>query len=784
MGSINQRGLNMLIPKKELDTVNGEGLTFAAKVHKCARLYATNGIAVIPLAPGGKALPRGDHYLTYSDASKDLAVIDKWFDPKTGSYSGFNIGIVCGTQDGVWAVDADVKGDHNGIEAFNEMAEAYGPLPDCPIQDTPGGGRHYLFHWADGATSSTSKLADALDTRGGTRDAYKGHIVAYPSRINGIEDRQYVWALGGEVPDTPQWLLDKMGHPWGIQNQNDAGLGNEEVTTADLEVVVPLDQIERMLDAIDIEILSYDEWLSIGQAINSQHQSIAALEAWDAWSRTGSRYKPGECHVRWKGFDPSGSIRIGTLFYHARANGWEMDPELDKTGGRFEALVAKLNMKYAVVLVGNKVKILREKKGDGISDNYDLLDREAFLTLLANHRITAMTMAGTPTTKNVGEIWLAHKDRRTFPEGIVLCPPPLVAPAGSWNTWKGLAVEPKKGDCSKFTNHIKEILCNGHEDHYEWVLDWIADLFQEPGNPKGTAIVVRGEEGTGKGTVASTIGECFGSHYRHFTNSKQLVGNFNAYAASTVFLFADEVTWGGNIKSDGVLKGLVSERVIEIERKGIDSYSSRNVCRVFIASNNEWVIPTGPQARRWLVLEISNQMAKNRDYFNAIYEEIQNGGREAFAYDMLHRKITRNLATAPETDQLREQKIISLVGHYTKDSLVSWWSYCLQSHSLDDGITDIEVQEQYRDGWPSRLNKKAMYQTYEDWCIKRHAQPRSYIWFYTTMKKYGIETVRGKAPTKEAQREYYSTIPDYDRCLRNFHTVTGIKIERPWEEGE
>jgi hypothetical protein len=77
-------------------------------------------------------------------------------------------------------------------------------------------------------------------------------------------------------------------------------------------------------------------------------------------------------------------------------------------------------------------------------------------------------------------------------------------------------------------------------------------------------------------------------------------------------------------------------------------------------SNEEWSVPAGPFSRRYFVLDVNPKRKGDKAYFDALHEELENGGVEAFLYDMLRRKITCNLREAPITEGLRIQRELSL----------------------------------------------------------------------------------------------------------------------------
>ena len=211
------------------------------QVYLAAQEYINAGIYVLPLAINAKSLPYQKEYnINYGSASRKPETIEKWFHPMNGLFAGWNIGIATGKKDGVFAVDVDMHGEEDGIANLEALEAEFEPLPDTPMQITPSGGRHYLFLWQENAASSTSKIAPSIDTRGGTGKTSKGHIVVFPSTING---NKYRWEESGIVASLPPWIMEKMGVLWKAPVGRDRG--NENVTEDDLEKKVPVEQIKR-----------------------------------------------------------------------------------------------------------------------------------------------------------------------------------------------------------------------------------------------------------------------------------------------------------------------------------------------------------------------------------------------------------------------------------------------------------------------------------------------------------------------------------------------------------
>jgi hypothetical protein len=86
-----------------------------------------------------------------------------------------------------------------------------------------------------------------------------------------------------------------------------------------------------------------------------------------------------------------------------------------------------------------------------------------------------------------------------------------------------------------------------------------------------------------------------------------------------------------------------------------------NLIRLMMASNNEWVIGAGNEARRYLVLDVSEAKMQDKAYFAAIVEQLDQGGREAMMHDLMRLDLKNfDLRTIPQTKALLDQKLLSM----------------------------------------------------------------------------------------------------------------------------
>lgn len=303
--------------------------------------------------------------------------------------------------------------------------------------------------------------------------------------------------------------------------------------------------------------------------------------------------------------------------------------------------IAEMNRNYAVVSVGGKTRVV------SLAD-----PREITFSTFEDFRNYHL---------GIGERWLKNPSRRQY-AGITFAPGLAPEIHGKLNLWRGFAVEPKKGDCSKFLAHVRDNICSGDAAIYEYLIDVMADAVQNPNKQGEVCVAVRGLKGVGKGKFILHFGSLFGPHFAHVSEPSQLAGKFNAHLEQCCVLFGDECFWAGNHEHEGTLKRMITEPSLMIERKGVDAIQVPNRLHVYLSANAAWVVPASADERRFLMLDVGDKHRQDYSYFGAIDAQMENGGRGALLYFLLNRKITHNLRQVPQTEGLAKQKALSRRG--------------------------------------------------------------------------------------------------------------------------
>ncbi|MBL1263887.1 DUF5906 domain-containing protein [Methylomicrobium sp. RS1] len=279
-----------------------------------------------------------------------------------------------------------------------------------------------------------------------------------------------------------------------------------------------------------------------------------------------------------------------------------------------------------------------------------------------NKRFYHQRLVGIGKRKNAGKAWLEWPSKRYFPSGTGFFPDPSTCPKEVFNLFQGWKVQPIEGDCGPYLYHLEHIMCAGDAVAFKYVVQWLAHLFQRPQQKPSVAILLKSTPGTGKGTMVEPVLEILGVHGNKTNGAYAIAGRFNGVVAGRLLIFADEVELTDTHVNDK-LKGIISEPTVNLERKGLEIEPLPNYCRLIFASNHAKVLNADIRERRYLVLEPSDALAQDTEYFTALWAWIKNEGAAKLLHYLLQVDISDfNPYKCPQTEALIAEKIENLSG--------------------------------------------------------------------------------------------------------------------------
>lgn len=153
-------------------------------------------------------------------------------------------------------------------------------------------------------------------------------------------------------------------------------------------------------------------------------------------------------------------------------------------------------------------------------------------------------------------------------------------------------------------------------------------------------------------------------------------------------LFLDEALFHGDRKSADALKSIATEPFIAINPKHQPVREVRSLLRIFAATNADHWKHTERDDRRDFVLRVSEHRQGDKAWWTAVYNEIDGGGVEAMAHELLTLDLSDfDVRAKPSTRAFTEQKVMSLQG------FDRWWFNALDRGSL----------QAFLDEWPEHV---------------------------------------------------------------------------------
>lgn len=416
----------------------------------------------------------------------------------------------------------------------------------------------------------------------------------------------------------------------------------------------------------------------------------------------------------------------------------------------FSELIGDMNKDYSVVSMSGKSRVAHLKY-DG---KYDLQTFQDFKNFHLNKTVSVVV---DKKVKDISQatIWLNSALRKEYLQGIEFFPTHGDADRknGKLNTWRGFPHERIKYDPKRikpFLHYIENIVCGGNKEYCNYLTGWIAYSFQKPHLQTKVAIVLRGNKGGGKSILGDLLMILWGHHSVRISDSKSIAGNFNGTLENKCFVSGEEAIYHGDKKSEGILKSIITDPTLHIERKGFDAVQHPNRLKIMLTANDDHVIPSSHDERRYFCLHVKDKFKSKADrfeYYEDIYklrgegEEGIDRDNEAFSmffdYFLSYDLTGFNPMNYPETDENRNQMEESL-GYIPKFLLECCERGYIASLRKGESVSGYKI--------PDQDDTCGEVELYPDW--------------YTSVSLLAVK----KAMEEWGQRNYKST---YDKVEKN-----------------
>ena len=221
-------------------------------------------------------------------------------------------------------------------------------------------------------------------------------------------------------------------------------------------------------------------------------------------------------------------------------------------------------------------------------------------------------------------------------------PNDLLTPKNCKNLWKPFPIlkvplDPN-ADTSKITDFITTLL----GDCAEYVLNWLAHVVQRPERKTEVCILLYGSQGCGKSTIGEYIlRKIIGFDKMHVTSKTDKIFGRFVNTQGKLLAVLNEASGKDTFNICDVLKDAITCSMTEQEKKGIDAVSVTDYTNYIFTTNNINSVKIPEDDRRFMPIEINEELQNNKSYFKELYADLDNN---VIMRKFYHELITRDLS--------------------------------------------------------------------------------------------------------------------------------------------
>jgi hypothetical protein len=417
---------------------------------------------------------------------------------------------------------------------------------------------------------------------------------------------------------------------------------------------------------------------------------------------------------------------------------------------------------YAFISNGGKIGFIAKDKS--VLEIYTKSDLKIKFD---NKKITA------PFSKKVYnpvDIFTSSKNREEY-NSIVFKNPEDVKPQ-EYNLFKGWKYKAVKSvDTSFFWDFVKKVIANEDELIFHVIYSWMADIIQNPFSKSGTALVIVGEKGTGKGTFVKTFGNLLDIYFMESADPKRIFGSFNHHLQNCLVIYGNEAFWSGQKSDESKLKSIVTDIDYTYEIKGSLTYKGDNFTHVILDSNSEHIILSSYDERRWINTHTSSIYRGNFEFFEEFNALVKTKEfKESLMFDLMNFDYSpwkKYLRKAPVTQATIDQLLHSL------DLYEQWWLKTLENGDFGDYIYSQDSDNSIR------ISNEALEKSFKNYVQEN--QKRNYdstpTFIKAIKKRFLHDDLIISDTIKSIDGKNAKIIASLDKCRAYFTSKYGIEIK-------
>ncbi|EJN26739.1 hypothetical protein PMI35_03734 [Pseudomonas sp. GM78] len=324
------------------------------------------------------------------------------------------------------------------------------------------------------------------------------------------------------------------------------------------------------------------------------------------------------------------------------------------------------------------------------------------------------------------------------------------------NLWTGPEIRPSgkavsRRDAGPFIEFLQRLFPI-HEERY-YFRDWLAHSVRYPGQRINATVLLRSDQGVGKGFLAEKLlPGLLGKSSIGTVALGDVVGQFNDALVGKTLIVIDEV-YKNPESTVNTLKSIQGNRTITLRRKHIPDTTVDNFLNFIITSNDHFPLPLEQEDRRfWVPAFIKHKESKDETFLflNTILQPwlLEKGGMQ-IVRDLLE---TVDLSEfypwgdPPMTVSKRE-----MIGFCPKERLSEFVADYIAGHLV---VKALDIEAQYRIETGEVLSNRAVAEKLSELGCEAKRTTDGRLWI--TPKGLAAD-LSESSPPAELQRVYSST---------------------------
>jgi hypothetical protein len=301
-----------------------------------------------------------------------------------------------------------------------------------------------------------------------------------------------------------------------------------------------------------------------------------------------------------------------------------------------------------------------------------------------------------------------------------------------------------------FINHIRQVWASDNDEYYTYIMSWLAQVIKTPEQKTEVAILLNGGQGSGKTLPCDILLQrVFGDNIGMISSGLgSLTQRFNGCTMGKIFANVNELSVVGDDFSASFdkMKSLITDRHLQIEKKGLEHIKIDNYTNFIMTTNHRHTIKIEADDRRYFCIEVSEKYKQNTEYFKTFMETLDNdvAGDHIFTYFKRY----------PKADMVNLRKIPMT---QIKQDMLDNCKSTVERFVLD---MNDEIDEGLLYDWIGKEGEKAItcsnfYEQYKTWCINNGEKTWSNKAVGTELKTKQLYKYQDKSQINKIQRKYY-----------------------------